>query len=132
MKTLRQDEDMGTWRRGGDVEESWRHDEDMETWKRRGDVEETWRRGEDVETWRRRGGDVETWRRRGDVEETWRHEAMDTWRHHMGNGKTEAEAIFLNPFTVCSSCQRKCVVSPFVDEETNGRYLFANGLAHLC
>ncbi len=32
--------------------------------------------------------------------------------------KTEAQAIFLNPFTVCSSCKRKFVVSPIVDEET--------------
>jgi hypothetical protein len=42
--------------------------------------------------------------------------------------KTEAEAIFLNPFTLCSSCKRKFVVCPFVDEETNESYLFANGL----
>jgi hypothetical protein len=36
-------------------------------------------------------------------------------------GKTEALAIFLNPFTFCLPC--KC---PFVDEETNG----LNGIAH--
>jgi hypothetical protein len=43
--------------------------------------------------------------------------------------------FFLNPFTVCSSYKRKFVICPFVDEETNGSYLFANGLnglAHIC
>jgi hypothetical protein len=34
----------------------------------------------------------------------------------------------LNPFTVCSSCKRKFVVFPLVDEETNGGYPFANEL----
>jgi hypothetical protein len=34
--------------------------------------------------------------------------------------KTESQAIFLNPFTVCSSCKRKFVVCPFVHEVTNG------------
>jgi hypothetical protein len=49
--------------------------------------------------------------------------------------QTEAQAIFLDPFIVCSSCKWKFVVRQFVDEETNGSYLFANrlnGLAHLC
>jgi hypothetical protein len=32
----------------------------------------------------------------------------------------EAQAIFLNPFTVCLSCERKFVVCPFVEEGTNG------------
>ncbi len=48
--------------------------------------------------------------------------------------KTEAQAIFLNPFTVCSSCKQKFVVCPFADEETDGSYPFANGpngVAHL-
>jgi hypothetical protein len=45
-----------------------------------------------------------------------------------GNRKTEAQVIFLNPCTVCSSCTRKFVICPFVDEETNGSYPFANGL----
>ncbi len=47
--------------------------------------------------------------------------------------QTEAQAIFLNPFNVCSSCERKFVVCLFIDEETTNRiYPFANGLAHLC
>jgi hypothetical protein len=41
---------------------------------------------------------------------------------------SEAQAIFLNSFTVCSSCKRKFVVFTSVDEETNGSYPFANGL----
>jgi hypothetical protein len=49
-----------------------------------------------------------------------------------------SQAIFLNPFTVCSSCERKFVVCPFV-VETNGSYPFPfanrlnglNGLADL-
>jgi hypothetical protein len=45
--------------------------------------------------------------------------------------KTEAKAIFLNPFTACSSCKRKFVVCPFVDKETNGSYLLANRLNRL-
>jgi hypothetical protein len=40
--------------------------------------------------------------------------------------KTEAQPIFLIPFTVCSSCKRKFVVSLFVDEDTNRSYPFAN------
>jgi hypothetical protein len=49
--------------------------------------------------------------------------------------KTEAQAIFLNRFTVCSLCKKKLVVFLFVYKETNGSYLFAiglNGLSHLC
>jgi hypothetical protein len=46
--------------------------------------------------------------------------------------KTEAQAIFLNPFSVCSLCKRKFVVCPFVYEETNGNYPFANGLNRTC
>jgi hypothetical protein len=42
-----------------------------------------------------------------------------------------ALAIFLNPFTICAFCKQKFVVCPFVCEETNGSYLFANGFAHL-
>ncbi len=48
--------------------------------------------------------------------------------------KTKAEAIFLNPFIVCSLCKRKFVVCPVVNEQTNKSYPFANGLnglAHL-
>jgi hypothetical protein len=48
---------------------------------------------------------------------------------------------FPYPLTVCSPCIRKFFFCPFVDEETNGSYLFTkglnglnglNGLAHLC
>ncbi len=39
-----------------------------------------------------------------------------------------SQLIFLNLFTVCSSCQRRFVVCPFDYEETNGNYLFGNGL----
>ncbi len=45
---------------------------------------------------------------------------------------------FPNPFSICSSCEQKVVVCPFVDEETNSSYPIANrlnrlnGLAHLC
>ncbi len=42
--------------------------------------------------------------------------------------KTEAQAIFLNPYTVCSSCKWLFVFCPFVYEVTNGSYLFANRL----
>ncbi len=47
---------------------------------------------------------------------------------------TEVQAIFLNLFTVCSSCKWKFVIHPYVVEETNGSYLFTNRLnrpAHL-
>jgi hypothetical protein len=42
--------------------------------------------------------------------------------------------IFPRPFTNCSLCTRKFVICPFVYEEANGRYPFANGIndfAHL-
>jgi hypothetical protein len=42
--------------------------------------------------------------------------------------ETEAQAIFLNPFTVCSLRKGNFVNCPFVEEETNGSYPFANGL----
>ncbi len=48
-----------------------------------------------------------------------------------GNQKTEAQGIFLYPFTVCASCKLKFVICPFVDEETNKSYPFANGLSGL-
>jgi hypothetical protein len=69
--------------------------------------------------------------------ETWRHGDMDVETSN-GKRKTEAKAIFLDPFTLCSECKWKFVVCPLVDEETNGSYPFANGLnvlngfAHLC
>jgi hypothetical protein len=81
---------------------------------------ETWRHG-DMETGRL--GDSETGRR-GDTE---------IWGHGHGDikckRKTEAQAIFLNPFTVCVSRKRKFVPYPFVDEETKARYPVANGWA---
>jgi hypothetical protein len=55
--------------------------------------------------------------------------------------KMEAQVIFFNPYTLCSSCKRKFVICLCVDEETNRSYLFAsglnrlsglNGLANLC
>ncbi len=39
----------------------------------------------------------------------------------------EARAIFLDRFTMCSSCKQEFVDCPIVDEERNG----LNGLAHL-
>ncbi len=53
-----------------------------------------------------------------------------------GKQKNRSPVIFLNPFTVCSSCRRKFVVCPFVYEERNGslhlnRLNGLNGLAHL-
>jgi hypothetical protein len=60
---------------------------------------------------------------------------MVTWKQGDIKQKTEAQAIFLNPFTVYLWCKQKGVVSPFVDEETNRSYPFEkglNGLAHLC
>ncbi len=36
--------------------------------------------------------------------------------------KTEAQVIFLNPVTDCSSCKQEFVLCPFVYEETNGSY----------
>jgi hypothetical protein len=90
---------------------------------------ETWKNGEiDMKTW-----NMEKWRK-----ETWRHRDMDMETRRHQTEKTEARAIFLNLFTVCSSCKWKFVVCPFVDEETDGIYPFANGLnglnglAHLC
>ncbi len=59
---------------------------------------------------------------------------VEKWKHGDNKRKTEAQAIFLNPFTVCSLCKQNFVVCPFVDEETKSSYPFANGLnglAHL-
>jgi hypothetical protein len=49
--------------------------------------------------------------------------------------KMEDQVIFLNLFTVCSSCKQKFVVCQLVDEESNENYPFANrlnGLVHQC
>ncbi len=85
----------------------------------------TWRHrhGEiDMKTWRHRHGNMKKWKL-GDMKK-W------TWRHKR---KTEPQAIFLNPFTVCSSCKQKFVVCQFVYDKTNRtyRYPFTNGLNDL-
>jgi hypothetical protein len=82
---------------------------------------------------------------RGDMD-AWAHGHMETWTWRPEHGdmelkyweiltfcekyqlEIEVQTILLNLFTVCSSCKRKFVVCPFVDEETNGSYLFAIGL----
>ncbi len=51
---------------------------------------------------------------------------METWRKE--KQKTEAQAIFLNPFSVCFLCKRKFVICLFADEETNKSFPFAKGL----
>jgi hypothetical protein len=73
----------------------------------------------ETETWRHGDGDMETW----------------TWRHSDMKRKTGNPGDFSNPFNIFSSGKRKIVICPFVDEETNGSYPFANGLnklAHIC
>ncbi len=107
------DEDMErgntTWKHG---REHGNMDKDMETWTR------TWLPGKDHEN---RDNDMETWTRTGNEKQ-----------------KTEGQAIFLNPFAICSLCKRKFVLCLFLDKETNGCYPFANrlnrlnGLGHLC
>jgi hypothetical protein len=95
--------------------ETWRHgDMDMETW--------AWRHGRgdmDMETWTWRHGDMvtETW--------TWghRHGDMDMKTKSEGKFKTEAQTIFLNPFTMCSSCEQKYAICPFVDEKKQTEFI---------
>jgi hypothetical protein len=56
------------------------------------------------------------------------------WIQEEKRKKMEAHILFLQLFTVCSSCKQKFVVYLLVDKETYGSYLFANGLyglAHL-
>ncbi len=89
----------------------------VETWTLRHRDMETLGHG-DMETLRH--GDMETWD--SDME-TWRHGDLRQW-HGDIKRKKEAQAIFLNPFTGCSSCKRKFVVCPFFDEETNWSYPF--------
>jgi hypothetical protein len=101
---------------------------DVEAW--------TWRHGHgdmDVKAWTWRHGhgdmDVEAW--------TWRHGHRDmdvevwTWRHQQGDMDMETRTWRHGMELNCSSCKRKTVVCPFVDEETNGSYQFANGLNRL-
>jgi hypothetical protein len=75
----------------------------------------------------RNSGNVETW--------TWRHGDgdMEIWRHGHGDikQKTETQPIFLNQFTVCSSCKGKFVVCPIFYEEINGSNPCGNGLSGL-
>jgi hypothetical protein len=57
---------------------------------------------------------------------------MDTWtwrrftKKNQGKRKTEALAVYLNPFPVCSLYKGKLVVCLFIDEETKESYMFAN------
>ncbi len=82
-----------------------------------------------METWKH--GDMETLRL-GDME-TWRHGKMETWRQGPGllmfyskikrKMKNEAQAIFLNLFTVCSSFNgRLSVVRLLRKKQTVGSY----------
>ncbi len=48
--------------------------------------------------------------------------------HFKQKAENRSQVIFLNLVPVCSSCKRKFVVCPFVYEEKNVSYLFANGL----
>ncbi len=70
---------------------------------------------ETAETWRWRHGNIETWKHR--EMEAWRHGLRDMdmkmWRHRTENGKWNMEAlvIFLNHFTICTSCKQKFVFS---------------------
>jgi hypothetical protein len=86
-----------------------------------------------METWRQE--DNETWSQ--EDKETRRHGGIEAWRHGHGDikRKTEAKAIFLNPFTVCSYGNRHLsFVHLLIKKETNGSCPFANGLnglAHL-
>jgi hypothetical protein len=50
------------------------------------------------------------------------------FKQKMENG---SPGNLLNPFTICSSWKLKFVICPFVYEETNGKYPFANGLHRL-
>jgi hypothetical protein len=70
--------------------------------------------------------DTETWTRRHGIKILGNSEVSQ--KKLNGKWKTEAQAIFLNPFTVCSSCKRKFVVCLFVWTETNESYPLANGL----
>jgi hypothetical protein len=49
-------------------------------------------------------GDIENWRN-GDMEKSSYEQGDMAIRQH-GKRKTEAQAIFLNPFTVYSSCKQ--------------------------
>ncbi len=68
-----------------------------------------------METWAWRHGDMgmETWNYNIEEIGSFTKRANRKW-------KTEAQAIFLNPFTVCSLCKWKFVVCLFVDEKTYG------------
>jgi hypothetical protein len=99
---------------------------EIEIWKH-GDIDmrygnvETGRHGySNMETWTHGQGDMdrETWTGRhgqGDMDmETWNY--VKCWGiltfYEKNQMETEAQAIFLNPFTVYSSCKRKfCRVS---------------------
>ncbi len=52
--------------------------------------------------------------------EIWRHGNIDKEFRHLKKikQKTEVQAIFLNLFTICSSCKRKIVICQFVHEQT--------------
>jgi hypothetical protein len=86
---------------------------------------EFWKNADmDMETWKHGDMEMETWKHR---HETGKHGEMETWTWKRSKRKKEARAIFLNPFNISSSCTWKFFVFLFVDEETNGCYLFANG-----
>jgi hypothetical protein len=82
---------------------------------------ETWgNRDRDMEVWRHRHGNMDM--KNGDME-------TRTWRQETSNGKRKPRRFSLIHLPLVDrSCKRKFVVCPFVEEEINGSYPFANGL----
>jgi hypothetical protein len=118
------DGDMETWRQ---EIETWKHG-NMETWKH-GDIDMEKGRHEDTETQRHGDMDLKTW--------TWRHGIKilgnsDVLQQKKSTGKNKPRRFFSIhlPFAHRANgsflFKWKFVVCPFVDEETNGSYRFAN------
>jgi hypothetical protein len=84
-------------------------------------IPETWRHG-DMDS--RRHGDTETWRH-GDMYLETSNGKRKPRRYHRKQEPMRFPLIRL-PFAYRAK-KWKFVVCPFVDEETNGNYLFANG-----
>jgi hypothetical protein len=80
-------------------------------------------------------GEMETWRQgHGDMD-------METRRHQMENEKRKPRRFSLIRLPFAHRAKNCFSFCPFIDEETNGSYPFANGLnglnglnilAHLC
>ncbi len=80
---------------------------------------------ENMETWRWRYGNLETQTQRHGNRKKWIFGDIETRKHQTEN---QPQQFSLTRLPFANRAKRRFAVCPFVDEEKNGSYSFANGL----